>query len=191
VRLLTSSPDAARYSVTLITARPFFVWYPSTIRLVTSEKHNIEDQLFLPYDGILGSNGRLVVGTAVSIEKRPTKQGGEVVLHDGQRVPYDVLVVAPGSKREELIDFPETEAEREAFIARSRVRIQAAKRIVLAGGGAVGLGKEVSRSDCHLVADSEVHRTGGGNQGCVPGNSHIASRFARHQLKHHRTRTHM
>jgi len=135
-RLLSSSLSPAKYSLTLINARPFFIHYPASIRLTVSSQHNLDGRTFMEYDQLFTKNGSFMLGTATSIEKHAN--GGEVVLKDGARVKFDVLVLAPGSRWEGPLSFPDTDLKSQQWIKESRARFSAAKEVVLVGGGAVG-----------------------------------------------------
>lgn len=135
-RDLSSKLDPARYTLTLINARPFFVFYPATIRLSVSSEHDLDDKVFMPYDHLFKGNGSFMLGTATAIEKHT--KGGKVVLSTGETVKFDVLAIAPGSKLEGTLSFPDTSAKAKAWISQSRSKFAGAKQIILVGGGAVG-----------------------------------------------------
>jgi NADH dehydrogenase FAD-containing subunit len=136
---LSSSLDPSRYNLTLINARPFFILYPATARLVVSAHHDLDGRVFMPYDQLFEKNGSFKLGTVTAIEKHT--RGGDVILETGERVKFDVVVLATGSKWDGALSFPNTSVEAKDWIERTRARISAAKDIVLVGGGAVGIGK--------------------------------------------------
>ena len=84
-------------------------------------------------------------------EKR-TEEGeysGYVVLEDGEKVPYDALILATGSKHTGPIDFPDDPALCLAHLERWRAAFKKATNIVLVGGGGVAIGP---CSMVHLLA---------------------------------------
>jgi NADH dehydrogenase FAD-containing subunit len=94
----------------------------------------------VPFDKLFTNpNGTFVEGIVESIQAE--KKGGSVVLQDGQKLPYDVLVLAPGSIWEGPLNIPTDSKEVAAFIAEDRANFKKAQKIVLVGGGAVGVGK--------------------------------------------------
>jgi thioredoxin reductase len=98
------------------------------------------DTALVPFDKLFTTpNGTFVEGVVESIQ--PDKKGGSVVLEDGQKLPYDVLVLAPGSIWEGPLNIPTDSKEVAAFIAEDRAKFKKAQKIVLVGGGAVGVGK--------------------------------------------------
>jgi NADH dehydrogenase FAD-containing subunit len=139
VNAMGSTVDPAKYTFTLINDRPFYVFYPPTIRITTSGQHDLDGKSFMPYEGLLKNKpGSFVLGTAKSIKKNPAG-GGKVVLENGQRVNFDILALAPGSRHDGPVSIPKTKAETNLSIARWQSRIEAASHIVLVGGGAVGI----------------------------------------------------
>jgi NADH dehydrogenase FAD-containing subunit len=90
---------------------------------------------FIPYDRLL-RNGRVVVGKAVRVDTAER----QVVLATGERLPYDVLVIATGA------DYPEparftgstTEEAAKAFAAHQE-KIAAARHVLVVGGGPSGV----------------------------------------------------
>jgi len=61
------------------------------------------------------------------------------VLEDGEKLHWDYLVVASGSKWEGAIDFPSSKEEASTHIKSWRDKFEKAKHIALVGGGAVGV----------------------------------------------------
>jgi len=113
---------------------------PVMPRLVVSNVDNLEEKAFPSLDNVFhNGNGTFVPGKVASIEKKTEKFGGSVVLEDGQRIPFDVLVLASGSTWTGPIALPEGEAQVKEFIRNSRDEFEKAQSIVIAGGGAVGL----------------------------------------------------
>jgi apoptosis-inducing factor 2 len=90
---------------------------------------------FIPYDRLL-SNGRVMVGKAVTIDT------GEryVKLATGERLPYDVVVIATGADYPEPARFLGTTTEEAAktFTAHQE-SIAAAEHVLVVGGGPGGV----------------------------------------------------
>lgn len=142
-----SSPGT-RNTLTLITARPFFIHLPASARFTTSAEGNFEEKCFVPYDRIFaGGNGSSSVKIArvVGVEPRAPlsdqgEGGGEVLLDGGERVKYDVLVLAPGSTWAGPLGFPDGRKEVMGHLDVWRKKFASAKAVVLVGGGSVSLG---------------------------------------------------
>ena len=85
-------------------------------------------------------------GEAGDTSAEPEKPTGEddhngyVVLEDGEKVLYDTLILATGSKYSGPVDFPDDPAQCLAHIERWRTAFRDAKDIMLVGGGGVAIG---------------------------------------------------
>ncbi|KAJ7022050.1 hypothetical protein C8F04DRAFT_1139253 [Mycena alexandri] len=125
-------------NITLINPLPYTVTLPTLPRMTVSDGNDLAETALIPFDRLFaaGSKGAFVKGVVESIHSN--REGGSVVLADGQEFPYDVLVLAPGSIWEGPIEFPRDEREVKGFLAEQRARFKKAGKIVLVGGGAVG-----------------------------------------------------
>ncbi|KZV77413.1 FAD/NAD(P)-binding domain-containing protein [Peniophora sp. CONT] len=136
-RALSTQLDFATTDLTLLTARPFYTHLPALVRLTTTAVGKLEEKALVPYDHLFPSGkGTVKVGRVTAIEAKD--KGGELVLEDGERVSYDVLVLAPGSHWQGPLELPDDREAALASIAAIRSKIESAKAVVLAGGGAVG-----------------------------------------------------
>ncbi|KAJ6520017.1 FAD/NAD(P)-binding domain-containing protein [Mycena sanguinolenta] len=135
-RALSSKLPSAK--ITLINPRPYAVSLPTLPRMTVSEGNDLLDTALIPYDKVFTNpNGTFVQGVVETI--RPETKGGKVVLADGQELSYDVLVLAPGSNWEGPLNLPQDSAAVKEFVHESRARFKKAEKIVLVGGGAVGV----------------------------------------------------
>jgi NADH dehydrogenase FAD-containing subunit len=90
---------------------------------------------FIPYDRLLRS-GRLVVGKAVRVDTGER----QVVLGTGERLPYDVLVIATGADYPEPARFTGTTAEEAAkSFAGHQAKVATADHVLVVGGGPSGV----------------------------------------------------
>lgn len=155
-RAMSAKLDTSKYTLTLINPRPYYICLPTTPRMTVSDADGLEEKVLVPYDKLFHNGaGTFLQGKVAAIEK-PTATGGHVVLENGERVPFDVLVLSPGSIWEGPIAFPEDKDEVTEFLKTIRASIKNAKDIVLAGGGAVGIGKSLTlfspRTSAHANA---------------------------------------
>ncbi|KAJ7897039.1 FAD/NAD(P)-binding domain-containing protein [Mycena olivaceomarginata] len=133
--LSTKLPSA---KITLINPLPYAISRPTLPRMTVSESNDLFETALVPYDKLFANpNGTFVQGVVETI--RPEKKGGSVILADGQELPYDILVLAPGASWEGPLDFPGDADAVKAFVTESRSRFKKAQKIVLVGGGAVGV----------------------------------------------------
>lgn len=130
----------------------------------------LEERAFVPYDKLFyNGNGSMKRGKVVSIHSfsrhahtntrgdgdegetsdapsEPEKQtddvrySGYVVLEDEEKVLYDALILATGSKYSGPVDFPDDPEQCLAHIERWRTAFREAKDVVLIGGGGVAIG---------------------------------------------------
>jgi hypothetical protein len=168
-RLLSSKINASTTSLTLVTARPFILHNPACIRLTTTAEGKLEDTVLIPYDSLLvNGNGTIKVGRVTAIE--PGKESsGSVVLSTGERIHYDILVLAPGAEWQGPLAFPDDRAAVLEHIKSWRRKIENADGIILAGGGAVGCGTLFCLT-VRLLGLSLIicFRIRWRDQGCVP-----------------------
>ncbi|KAF5313576.1 hypothetical protein D9611_010179 [Ephemerocybe angulata] len=136
-RELVTKLDTTRFKLILITSRPYYVHLPGLIRTVVTAEGALEKQVLMPYANSLKGKGEVKVASVVSFTS--TKEGGEVELSTGERLPYSVLVLAPGAIWEGPLNLPEEPAAVLEHINAWRAKIENANSILLVGGGAVGI----------------------------------------------------
>jgi len=139
-RNLSGKLDPTKFNLSLITSRCHYIHLIAATRFTVTAEGNLEDTALIPYDKLLlNGNGTIVFGTATSIQEKGPAQGGDLILDNGESVWYDVLVLATGTIWSGPLDFPVADADVRAFINQSRKKYEAAREIVLVGGGAVGI----------------------------------------------------
>lgn len=90
---------------------------------------------FIPYDRLLG-NGRVVAGKCVRIDTAER----QVVLATGERLPYDVVVIATGADYPEPARFSGTTIEEAAkSFAEHQRNVATAEHVLVVGGGPGGV----------------------------------------------------
>lgn len=148
-KALGKTLDTTKYNVLLITSRPYFVNLVAGIRILVTAEGKLEDTAFVSYDRLVGVTHQ--VATVESIEETAASKGGNVVLKDGERIPYVALVLATGSLwNGPLTSYGGDDGEIRAAIAGWRKRYAEANHIVIVGGGAVGVGEYSSDVCCEL-----------------------------------------
>ncbi|KAJ7507062.1 FAD/NAD(P)-binding domain-containing protein [Mycena galericulata] len=141
-RTLSSKLPTAH--ITLVNPLPYAISRPTLPRMTVSDATDLAETALIPLDRLFSNaNGSFVEGVVTRIEPQAGKTGpgggGAVGLADGRRLEYDVLVLAPGSIWEGPLDFPDDREQVHAFIDASRAKFKKAQKIVLVGGGAVGV----------------------------------------------------
>lgn len=140
-RILSKKLNPNTHNLTLIDCRPFHIFLPPALRLVTSDVDDLQTTSLIPHDKLFVNGiGTFIEGKVISIQKGDDSSGGSLTLENGDVVEFEILVLASGSGWEGPLDFPEKREGVIPFIESIRQRIKDANDIVLAGGGCVGVG---------------------------------------------------
>ena len=141
-RELSRKLKPAQYNIILVNPRPFYVHLFAMARIPVSAVDKLEDRALFGYDKLfINGNGSLKVGKVVAVHEIGTGKGGEVVLEDGERIPYATLVLATGSAWPDFVELPNTDRDAREQINSWRERIKNAEHVVVLGGGPVGIGE--------------------------------------------------
>lgn len=153
-RTLSSKLDPTKHTLTLISSREFYLHLPAVLRLIVSPLDDIENTALIPYDKLFTGVGAFKRGTVRGVKKSADGKSGSVVLESGEEVPWNVLLLAPGNEWEGGLRLPETRGEVAGFVNGWRKRFEDANKVVLVGGGAVGIELAGELRDiypvCHL-----------------------------------------
>lgn len=134
--------DPAKYNITLITPLPYHVFLIATARIAATPEGALDstDQAFIPLDKVFnsekGNAGRVVRGRVTDVLE------DRVELDDGTSLRYDYLILATGSVWSGPTNYGQhsSEGQVRSHINTWRKNISSARRIVIVGGGAVGIG---------------------------------------------------
>ena len=138
INFLEKTLDRTKYNLVLVNPRPYYLHQVAALRMVVVDDPQLEKDSFIPYDKLPGVS--FVQGKAVSIEETAPGKGGVVVLESGDRIEYVALVLATGSIWSGTTDFADPDEAVKEHIRTWRERFAKADNIVIAGGGAVGIG---------------------------------------------------
>lgn len=139
-RILSRKLNPSTHNLILIDCRPFQIFLPPALRLVTSDVDDLQTTALIPHDKLFDNGvGTFIEGKVISIQKGDGS-GGSLTLENGDVVEFELLVLASGSGWEGPLNFPEKKEGVIPFIESIRQRIKDANDIVLAGGGCVGIG---------------------------------------------------
>lgn len=121
----------SKCNVTLIDAEDFFEYTPGILRVLVEPEHY--KKLHSKHKNYL-TKSKIVVGHVKKIDNK------NVTLKDGKKINYDYLVIASGSSyntpiKEQNIFF----ATRVKNILKSYQKIQKSQKIIIVGGGIVGV----------------------------------------------------
>ncbi|KAH9850134.1 FAD/NAD-P-binding domain-containing protein [Lenzites betulinus] len=161
-RELSTKLDSSVYNLIVVNARPFLIHLLAGARMIVSATDHLEDTAVIPYDKFLpAGKGSVKVGKVTAIVEAAAGKGGEVVLEDGEKIPYVALVLATGSTWAGPLAFPDKEADLRSHLTQWRSKFEKAKHVVIVGGGAVGIEfsgeiKEVSPTKKVTIVHSEA-----------------------------------
>jgi len=131
VRLAKRLDPTAR--VTLVDRKEVFFHRISSLRAGVRREWTVTP--FIPYDRLL-RRGRLVVGKAVTVDT----SARQVLLADGTRLPYDVVVIATGADYPAPARFGGTTTEEAVkTFNEHQQKIAFAEHILVVGGGPSGV----------------------------------------------------
>jgi len=111
----------------------------------------------MSYDNLFNKGiGTVKIGRVIGITKNPDGKSGTVSLESGESIPWDVLVLVPGNVWEGGLAFPDSRVGAVKTIQDWRGKFKAADKIVLVGGGAVGIElsgelRDVYPVCCHIL----------------------------------------
>ncbi|MGW3116781.1 NAD(P)/FAD-dependent oxidoreductase [Streptomyces sp. NPDC001107] len=131
VRLAKRLDSVAR--VTLVDRKEVFFHRIASLRAGVRPEWSVTP--FIPYDRLL-RNGRVAVGKAVRIDTTER----QVVLATGERLPYDVVVIATGADYPEPARFTGTTTDEAVkSFAGHQQKIATAGHVLVVGGGPSGV----------------------------------------------------
>ena len=140
-RGLSKIVNPSQYNLILVNDRTFYVHLTAMARIAVSGEDQLEDKALFGFDKLFyNGNGTVKIGKAVAISEAAPGKGGELVLEDGERIPYTALVLATGSTWPDAIQLPGTEDDARTYINSWRGKVEKAQHVVVVGGGAVGIG---------------------------------------------------
>ncbi|KZT34825.1 FAD/NAD(P)-binding domain-containing protein [Sistotremastrum suecicum HHB10207 ss-3] len=140
-RALSSKLDPKQHTITLISSRDFFTHLPGTLRMIVTPEGELEKRVLMPLDKLfVKGNGNFVLGTVTEVRSDKDGRRGWVVLESGDQIYWDILVLAPGSSWEAGLNLPVgTKNHALSHVEAWRSQFAHAEKIVLAGGGSVGI----------------------------------------------------
>ncbi|KIM20310.1 hypothetical protein M408DRAFT_82206 [Serendipita vermifera MAFF 305830] len=103
----------SKYSLTMLTETDYYRHLPAALRAFVTAEGDLESQMTFPYDKIFGKDtkngigrvGTVQLGKVVSVEEKANDKG-YVVLEGGQRIEWNVLLIATGSEWEGPLRWP-------------------------------------------------------------------------------------
>jgi NADH dehydrogenase FAD-containing subunit len=137
--------NVATHSLTLVTGRDYYLHLPATLRMLVNPEADLENNAALPYDNLFGTgNGvgrlsKIIYAKVDHVEEKSGGAGGLVHLSNGEKINWDVLVIASGSVWKGPLNVPSTRKDLLLWTKTWQEKFSKARKVVLVGGGAVGL----------------------------------------------------
>lgn len=147
-RQLSAKLDPSKHNLVLVDSRPYALWLIAACRMLVDPKSHLEDKILVPYDEVFNKGpGTFKQGKVIAIHTNGLKEGAssaenEIELDNGERLSFDVLVLATGSRYSVLnpVSFPDDPTECLNHVKRWRERFDDAGNVCLIGGGPVAIG---------------------------------------------------
>ncbi|KAJ7266473.1 FAD/NAD(P)-binding domain-containing protein [Mycena haematopus] len=138
-RPLSAELDEAQYNLFLVNPLPYRIVLPATLRMTVSDVDNLATTALVPYDKIFhGGRGTFIQDSVEGIHQKAGETTGFLTLAGGEKLPYDILILAPGLSWQDPLAFPSKAEDVATYVASSRERFARARSYLLVGGGAVG-----------------------------------------------------
>ncbi|KAG8830651.1 hypothetical protein FRC18_007767 [Serendipita sp. 400] len=139
--------NPANHTLTLVSNTDYYRHHPAALRAVVTSDGNLEKEMCIPFDRVFGKGyrdgkgrvGSVKYGQVDRVEELEAGQGGYVVFNNGERINWDILVIATGSEwNGPLARWPDHLSEIPKFMEGWREKFATAKSIAVVGSGAVG-----------------------------------------------------
>ena len=148
-RELSAKLDPSKHNLILINPRPFYIHILAAVRFTVTAEDKLEDRALIPYDNIFHKgNGTFIQGKVALIHDNGSGKGGQLALENGEKVDYNVLVLATGANWNGPFSFPDDESSLRSSIDAWRSKFAGANDIVFVGGGAVSIGESIRYISC-------------------------------------------
>ncbi|KJA17680.1 hypothetical protein HYPSUDRAFT_1008823 [Hypholoma sublateritium FD-334 SS-4] len=137
---LSNKLDVKKHNLVLINPRPYFTHFPAALRMATTAEGKLEDKILMPLIDSKYNTGnkKLIIASVTSIVEQGN-EGGHLVLDNGEKVEYSILILATGMGWDGPLALPDTKAEAVGVVTSWREKFAQANDIVLVGGGSIGL----------------------------------------------------
>ncbi|KAJ1310822.1 hypothetical protein OPQ81_009341 [Rhizoctonia solani] len=133
VQTLKKQINPETHQLVVVEKRDYYPHWPALVRGSVTAQGSVGEDSLIPFDRAFGPSVRLVHSAAKQIT--PT----EVITESGERITYSHLVLATGSIWNGPLALPDSRKQALEHLNAFRKQLNAAKDIVIVGGGAVGI----------------------------------------------------
>ncbi|CAE6418862.1 unnamed protein product [Rhizoctonia solani] len=149
VQTLQKLINTQTHQLVVVEKRDYYAHWPGLVRGSVTSEGSINENALIPFDRAFDPSVRLVRSAAQQIT--PT----EVITEAGERIGYSHLVLATGSIWNSALALPDSRKEAIGLFAAFRKQLEAAKDVVIVGGGAVGI--EYSGELAHYYPNIKIN----------------------------------
>ncbi|CEL58299.1 Apoptosis-inducing factor 2 OS=Taeniopygia guttata GN=AIFM2 PE=2 SV=1 [Rhizoctonia solani AG-1 IB] len=133
VQTLQKQINPETHQLVVVEKRDYYTHWPALVRGSVTSQGSIAEDSLIPFDRAFDPSVRLVHSGAREINST------EVVTDSGEHIAYSYLVLATGSLWNGALALPDSRKEALEQLDAFRKRLDAAKNVVILGGGAVGI----------------------------------------------------
>jgi len=159
------------FEITLIDDKDYFEYTPGILRVVVKPSHIKKIQVL---------HNNYLKNTEI-LNEEVTKIGKEYVTINNQKILFDYLVIATGSRGNKIIDHPKSIIPSKAKLLENNYnKLLKAKKILIIGGGLVGVELAAEISTYHK--DKEITLINA-NERIMPQENNKSAKYAENFLK--------
>ncbi|KAG8743414.1 hypothetical protein FRC10_012079 [Ceratobasidium sp. 414] len=155
IQSLQKQINPATHQLVVVEKRDYYAHWPSLIRASVTSTGTLEENGLIPYDRAFDSSVRFVHSDVTGIT-------ATTVTTETETIPYEQLVLATGSIWNGALALPDTRSAAIEHLRSFRKSLEAARNVLVVGGGAVGL--EYVGELRHFMPNKKVTVVHGGNE---------------------------
>ncbi|CAE6436463.1 unnamed protein product [Rhizoctonia solani] len=148
VQTLQKQINPETHQLVVIEKRDYYTHWPALIRGSVTSEGSVAENSLIPFDRAFNHSVRLIHSEAKQITST------EVTTESGERITYSYLILATGSLWNGPLALPDSRKQALDQFNTFRKQLEAAKTVVILGGGAVGV--EYAGELAHYYPNTKV-----------------------------------
>ncbi|CAE6346400.1 unnamed protein product [Rhizoctonia solani] len=148
VKALQKQINPETHQLVVVEKRDYYAHWPGLVRGSVTSEGSINEDSLIPVDRAFDPSVRLVRSAAKQITST------EVITESGEHIAYSHLVLATGSLWNGALALPDSREQALEHFKAFRKQLEAAKDVVIVGGGAVGI--EYAGELAHYYPNTKV-----------------------------------
>ncbi|KAG8740579.1 hypothetical protein FRC11_000188, partial [Ceratobasidium sp. 423] len=133
VQALQKRLNPETHQLVVVEKRDYYAHWPGLVRGSVTSQGSFNENGLIPFDRAFDPSVRLVRSAAKQITST------EVITESEERIVYSHLVLATGSLWNSALALPDSRKQALEHFKSFREQLEAAKDVVIVGGGAVGI----------------------------------------------------